>query len=41
MNHKVKKKTETLLQNQTVYMYIYYANMNMMYVNCKLSDNKK
>ena len=43
MNRKVKKPTETLLQNQIVYMYydIYYADMNMMYVNCKLSNNKK
>ena len=32
-----KKKTKTLLHGQT----IYYADMNMMYVNCELSNNKK
>ena len=31
MNHKVKKK------RKSVHMYIYYAHMNMMYVN--LGDN--
>lgn len=33
------------MQNRTIYMYkkmyIYYADMNMTYLNCKLNNNKK
>jgi len=29
------------LHDQTVYIYIYDVDMNMMYVNCELGNNKK
>ena len=30
----LKEKRKTLLHDQTVYIYNYYVDMNMMYVNC-------
>ena len=30
----LKEKRKTLLNDQTVYIYNYYIDMNMMYVNC-------
>jgi hypothetical protein len=34
-----RKKRKILLHDQTVYIYIYYVDMNMMYVNCQLGNN--
>ena len=36
----VKRKKEKLLHDQTVYIYMYYVDMNMMYVNCQLGNNE-
>jgi len=37
----IVKRKKTLLHDQTVYIYISYVDMNMMYVNCQLGNNKK
>jgi hypothetical protein len=37
----LKEKRKTLLHDQIIYIYKFYVEMNMMYVNCYLGNNKK
>jgi hypothetical protein len=37
----IKEGTKILLHDQTVYIFIYYVDLHMMYVNCELGNNKK
>ena len=36
-----REEKQTLLHDQPVYIYIYYVDLNMMYVNCQLGNNNK